>query len=86
MHEGVLNTECQEIMGSNKMSKQCGFNILNKHFLGGEFIQDVFDDLIFNPLQLKGFEIQLINTLENTSMTASHWRLATYGPGKQLTY
>ena len=49
-----FNTECQEIMGSNKKSKQCGFNNLNQNFLGGDFIQDVFDELIFNPLKLKG--------------------------------
>ena len=54
IHEGVKNTECIEIMGSKKKSKQCGFDHLNKTFLGGEFIQDVFDELIFKPLQLKG--------------------------------
>ena len=54
IHEGVKNNECTEIMGSKKKSKQCGFDNLNKIFLGGEFIQDVFDQLIFNPLKLKG--------------------------------
>ena len=54
MHEGVLNTECQELMGSNMKSKQCGFNNLNQKFLGGQFILDVFDELIFHPLKIKG--------------------------------
>ena len=54
IHEGVENTECIEIMGSNKKSKQCGFVNLDKTFKCGEFIQDVFDELIFNPLKLKG--------------------------------
>ena len=54
IHEGIENTECIEIMGSKKKSKQCGFVNLNKTFLGGVFIQDVFDELIFKPLKLKG--------------------------------
>jgi hypothetical protein len=54
IHEGVENSECIEIMGSKKKSKQCGFVNLDKTFLGGVFIQDVFDELIFTPLKLKG--------------------------------
>ena len=64
VHEGVLNTECQDIMGSNKKSKQCGINNLNLIFLGGQFIQDVFDDLIFHPLKLKGIIIQYFLSLQ----------------------
>ncbi len=82
MHEGVLNKECELTMGSNKKSNQCGFVNLNEYFLGGVFIQDVFDALIFTPLQLKGLEIKVMNTTANTAMTGAHWRLATYGPGK----
>ena len=41
-------------MGSNKKSKQCGFVNLDETFQCGVFIQDVFDELIFNPLKLKG--------------------------------
>ena len=54
IHEGVENCECIEFMGSKKKSNQCGFVNLDKHFLRGEFIQDVFDELIFKPLKLKG--------------------------------
>ena len=54
IHEGVENSECIEIMGSKKKSKQCGFVNLDKHFLRGEFILDVFEELIFKPLKLKG--------------------------------
>ncbi len=48
IHKGVENTECIEIMESNKKSKQCGFVNLDETFQCGVFIQDVFDELIFN--------------------------------------
>ena len=65
LFELVLNQECQEIMGSNKKSWPSGFDNLVQNFPAGEFILDVFNELIFNPLKLKGTIISNFLTLQS---------------------
>jgi len=50
------------MMGSNKISKQCGFDNIEGIFPFGIFIQDIFEELIFCPLK----EIGIITFLKYT--------------------